>query len=301
MGILEYIKNGDLQSIHREIALDNYKQSKLSQEIFTTECEQNSQVQQEFQSFLDLLFEAPLNSIKYFIKKYDIDIDTQGLCGKTALIHAAIRNNLEIVEYLIQNNANVHIKDENSYTALMWAALLGNQEIAIYLINNGARYDDTDDFGNTPMILAVGYLDLVEKLLHLGADINTQNHNGFSILMWASNSLESVKFLIDRGADINIRNIDGKNILILSAEQGALDVVKYLIQKGMDENFTCYKGFTALMGAAHEGHLDIVRYFIEELHMDASQTDDTGKNACMWALTNHQNEVALYLENFISK
>ena len=54
--------------------------------------------------------------------------------GKTALILAAGKGHVNIVELLLAAEANVNLKDDNGDTALILAAIKGHEEIVKQLI-----------------------------------------------------------------------------------------------------------------------------------------------------------------------
>jgi len=103
---------------------------------------------------------------------------------------AAIYGSLEIVKFLIENGANIHVW--NDWT-LRWAARNGHLEIVKYLVEKGANIHVMD-----------------ERALHWAAE------NGH---------LEIVKYLVENGADIHAGN---DYALCWAAERGHLKVVKYL-------------------------------------------------------------------------
>ena len=68
-----------------------------------------------------------------------IDVDYQDEYGDTALMHASRYGYLEIVEYLLENKANLNLQNEQGETALMLASEYGDYiEVVKFLIKNGA-------------------------------------------------------------------------------------------------------------------------------------------------------------------
>jgi similarities with formyltransferase len=79
---------------------------------------------------------------------------------------------------------------------------------------------DRNEYGWSPIIVAAynGNIDIIEKLINLGADINDVNYKGTSVLMYAKNfciktkSRELFDYLISLGADITHRDFKGKSL-----------------------------------------------------------------------------------------
>ena len=92
----------------------------------------------------------------------------------------------KIVEYLIDEGANINIQSVCKWTALMWAS-------------------------------KSRYLNIVEYLVDKKADINIKNNNGDTALILALNEedCDIIKYLINKGADVNIKNNKGETALIL--------------------------------------------------------------------------------------
>lgn len=96
------------------------------------------------------------------------------------------------------------------------------------LINGLCGVNDRNNNGWSPIIVASynGNIDVVERLLSLGADVNDVNYNGTSVLMYAKDfcikAQDSMlfKYLIERGADVNHRDFNGKTVIdYMSASQ----------------------------------------------------------------------------------
>ncbi len=82
------------------------------------------------------------------------------------------------------------------------------------ILTVGYLIDSSDDRGKTALHYAVefGKVEVVEFLLHMGADINVVMDNGYTPLHFAAKYgyLEVSKFLISNGADIQARDKDGR-------------------------------------------------------------------------------------------
>jgi ankyrin repeat protein len=120
--------------------------------------------------------------------------------------------------------------------ALHWAAENGLVDIAALLIEQGADVDEKDQFGNTPLHLALRYPDMVRLLLDSGADVNARNAMGNTPLHLAVTDERVVEMLLDAGAQVNARNGLDKSPLNYAMRQGtsasSLAVVETLIRAG---------------------------------------------------------------------
>jgi hypothetical protein len=81
------------------------------------------------------------------------------------------------------------------------------------LLEKGAPVDATDEFGNTPLIIAAqnGYKRMTKLLLRHDADINAQNNRGNTPLhfSYAYGFKVLAEYLKEKGADDTIRNDGG--------------------------------------------------------------------------------------------
>ena len=60
-------------------------------------------------------------------------INDQERNGASALIHSAIKGNLELTKLLIENGADVDEKDRNGWTAMKWAIEKGHADVVLFL------------------------------------------------------------------------------------------------------------------------------------------------------------------------
>ena len=113
-------------------------------------------------------------------------------------------NHIGKVRAYIQNGIDVNARDVfGDNTGLHWAASLGLAEMARLLIDNGADLDIRNTDGNTPLHWAAGegQKELVVILIAHGADINARGKNGWTPLRWAEaqSQKEIARILIAAG------------------------------------------------------------------------------------------------------
>jgi ankyrin repeat protein len=95
--------------------------------------------------------------------------------GETPLMTAARTGALASVRALLARGASVNSKDERrGQTALMWAAAEGHAEVVQALIDADADFGTRVPSGFTPLLFAVreGRIDVVRVLQKAGADVN---------------------------------------------------------------------------------------------------------------------------------
>lgn len=98
---------------------------------------------------------------------------------------AAADNNLQKVEsYLASGNFTANSKDQNGYTPVHAAAEYGHLDLIQRLIEKGADLNIQDNDGDTPLH-ACEQPRVAEFLVRLGADLSTKNHDGLTPLQKA--------------------------------------------------------------------------------------------------------------------
>ena len=126
------------------------------------------------------------------------DVNTcSSLTGTTPLYSAAIRNQLEIVEMLLDKGASVSTTLRDGFTILHSIAN-GNTDCSVELLNllnnNGLDINATDKSGQTAFFLSCFRKDssLADYLLENGADVNICSNNGSPIHVASSFSSASL-------------------------------------------------------------------------------------------------------------
>lgn len=101
----------------------------------------------------------------------------------------------------------------------------------------------------TPLMMACikGHLDLVKRLIKLGADINRE---GWTPLHYAASAdtpqtLEIIKLLLEESAYIDAASPNGSTPLMLAAQYSSEAVVKLLLEEGADITLRNQRNMTA--------------------------------------------------------
>jgi len=151
-------------------------------------------------------------------------------------VHSAAQNNqLSLLRSLVAEDAKlINSVDADARTPLHWAASAGSIDLVRFLIDQQAEVDKSDSLGWTPLHIAVsaGHENVVQELIGAGADVNKKNDKGLTPLHYAASKsrIDIGRLLVSRGADINAR--DGANQLPLhrAATTGSVGFIRLLIE-----------------------------------------------------------------------
>lgn len=106
-----------------------------------------------------------------------------------------------------------------------------------------------------------GKTEQVEQELKNGANVNTADENGRSLLLIATrnNDLQTAELLVKHGADVNQQDNIMDSPFLYAGAVGHLQLVKlYLANGARFDVFNRYNG-SALIPACERGHVEVVR------------------------------------------
>ncbi|KAM3968669.1 myosin binding subunit isoform 2-T2 [Aphomia sociella] len=119
-----------------------------------------------------------------------------------------------------------------------------------------------------------GDKDEVQRLLKMGADINTANVDGLTALHQAciDDNLDMVEFLVSHGADVNRRDNEGWTPLHATASCGFLSIARYLLENGADVAAVNYDGELPVDLVDSEAMDELFQKVIDEKGVDCEKS-----------------------------
>lgn len=170
-------------------------------------------------------------------------------------------------------------------TELFNAVLAGDVAKVSGLLKSGADCNTTNDEGASLLMLAAGagHLAMVDMLLMAGAKVDATDARGWTPLMKALFNYEQnrgfpdvVSSLIDAGADIEHQVSYGTRPLMIAAGYGEAAVVDVLLAAGADTGAMNEGGRTARVMAETKDYVEVVN----QLHMHDLRNAEPKRGAC---------------------
>ncbi len=162
-----------------------------------------------------------------------------------ALVEASEDGNLNDIEELLADGADINGIVEGDGTALIVAARAGKKPVVQLLLQHGADPNLAASGDGNALIMAAGegHAEIVDLLLNSGARVNDVVPGDENALITASGSghVEVVRILLSRGADVNMRVWSGdpdgewRTALKMARKGGHNSVVQLLISAGARE------------------------------------------------------------------
>ena len=159
--------------------------------------------------------------------------DTEALILEAALAGEGTR-----VETLVEGDSElIHAKDGDGMTPLLFAAMGGHFSLVEFLLDQGADIAETDVEDRTALHHAAfrGHPNTVRLLLDRGADVGAREFRGRTPLFLATNwgeDLETVRHLIAGGSDVNDRTEGGEEVFFSTLYYGDPAILDVLLDAG---------------------------------------------------------------------
>ncbi|XP_045530853.1 protein phosphatase 1 regulatory subunit 12A-like isoform X9 [Pieris brassicae] len=114
----------------------------------------------------------------------------------------------------------------------------------------------------------------VQRLLKLGADINTSNVDGLTALHQAciDDNFDMVQFLVEHGADVNRGDNEGWTPLHATASCGFASIARHLLENGADVAAVNYDGELAIDIAESDEMEKLLQTAIDEKGVDCEKS-----------------------------
>jgi ankyrin repeat protein len=190
-------------------------------------------------------------------------------------LHAA--RSAEMVQLLLDHNADPNFKDNTERTPLHWYAIGDDIAAMRAILQHGAEANPTGPHGEKPIHeAALHSLGSVQLLVEHGADVQARDDLGNTPLHSAAEAgkTDVVRFLAERWPE-GTRVTDYQNLQtplhlaiwpfgesLQEAAQRNLDSAQLLVEHGADVQARDHRGNTPLHMAAALGKLDMVRFLV---------------------------------------
>jgi uncharacterized protein len=172
----------------------------------------------------------------YLLSHKTIKPDITAKDGRTTLMFAAQKNNIEAIAALVKAGANPKAVDKNNTNALMRAASADAKQAVAALLKLGLNVNAKDKKGISALLYSIASKDpeITGILIDAGADLNVQMEDGSTALIGAlvMKNKETARMLMKKGADVNIKNKKGQTALQAAQDMGLNDIADELRKIG---------------------------------------------------------------------
>ncbi|KAJ5071740.1 ankyrin repeat and protein kinase domain-containing protein [Anaeramoeba ignava] len=230
--------------------------------------------------------------------KIPVNLNIQDSKGRSFLMLAIKKHQIETAKLLIKKNSNINLNDKEGNNALHYAIEEEQAEILQNLIEKGIEVKPTAD-KIPPLHLCIKFnknLGCFKTLLNSGLDVNLTDHKGNTTLHYAV-MFSKPKFLswIQLiSTNIDAFNSNGWTALHLAAGNGQILSLKFLITKGAKIDCQNDQQKTPLHLASSNRHFECVKLLVN-FGADLAIKDLHGKIPFDLANKDWHEKIAEYL------
>ena len=230
-----------------------------------------------------------LNAVEFLLKHGAI-VDVQDKRNKSSL-HYGVEGALlsgdtsfDVVSCLLNHGADINAPMNGKYTLLMSASSFQQVGLVNFLLEQGANVLLKDKDGNTALHFACGIwnsascaCDVLNCLTENGADINAIRNDNCTPLMLASSGgyVDQITFLIKHGANVHLQDKNGDTALHHAARNmnNSSEIVCALTAAGASQMCN-NQGLTPLLVASSIGNIAAVEELLKNQEVTKEQRID---------------------------
>jgi ankyrin repeat protein len=188
--------------------------------------------------------------------------------------------------------------DGISQSRLYNAVVANNASRAKKALERGENPNGDGNPQQIPIIAAteLNYYHMVVLLANHNANINIQNHIGFTALMEAAIQRNNriMQFLIGKGARLETKANNGASALMVAVAAGNNRGARLLLEAGANPNVTDNNGITPLMRALESGDNPEMIKLLADFKTDLNARTPAGKPAIM--VYSYRNRIPAHKE-----
>jgi uncharacterized protein len=143
-----------------------------------------------YKELMFTIMDGDINKFKKYLTEDKNLVNIKDKLERTLLMESVIFKKEAIARLLISSGVDINAKEAKGWTALHFAVQSFLPDIIQLLIEKGANVNIQDNYGNTPLLNALGIFDGTHKdvillLIQAGADKDLKNNSGVSPYQFA--------------------------------------------------------------------------------------------------------------------
>lgn len=249
-----------------------------------------------FSSYANDIFQdtkdRDIEAIKARINRGE-DINQVDKWGYSPLMLAAKYQQIEMVQLLLDNGADIHIRDRKMQSTVVddlyhWISRSGQERLrkieyskklgtsqAIIDGSYPARTRDGVDFTETGQELWREILALIESRIEVNdGDVESHEEPDEPEPDQINPKIRAMADFLDKGYDINIQAANGETMLMRAVTEGNPEMVSYLLSRGIDPDLRDNEGRTAFEYIDAISDEDLKQKMKSAFHVNAHETQE---------------------------
>ena len=202
------------------------------------------------------------------------------------------------IDRLTAIGANINSHNEYGSTPLIIAVDYNHTETVKAILNHSPSLDDFTSDSETALLLAVkkNYTAIAEMLVRAGAQIDLADYKGAASLHYASlyNYPEMTDMLLYYNAQVNSKTDDGTSALHAAIYAGNVDITEILIEYGANMEAIDNDGNTPFLIAASFGDT-LIMDILYKYGVDIYSKNNLNHDALALAIAFNHKEAVTYL------